>query len=71
MSYPLHTPGPWTVQMMTRAQPLRYYVARQVADGTCFSPHWEQLLDSNGAPARFETAGEADEAIARATGESA
>lgn len=59
MSYLTHIPGPWTVQVMTKPQPRRFHVARQVEDGTCFSPHWEQLQDSNGAPARFDTSDEA------------
>ncbi len=50
--------------MMTKPQPKRFHVARQVEDGTCFSPHWEQMLDADGAHARFDTAEEAAAAIA-------
>jgi hypothetical protein len=63
-----HTPGPWVVQMLTKPQPRRFHVARQVEDGTWSSPHWEQLRDADGACARFETSDDARAAIAKATG---
>lgn len=69
MSYPVHKPGPWVVQVMTKPQVWRYHVARQVEDGTCFSPHWEQMTDNTGAHARFETDHEALAAIVKEAGE--
>ena len=62
------TPGPWVVQMMSRAQPRRFYVARQVEDGTWSSPHWEQMQSADGGIARFETLDEANAAIVAANG---
>lgn len=61
-------PGPWIVQMLTKPQPRRFHVARQVDDGTWSSPHWEQLLAADGSVAKFETSEEAQHAIAKATG---
>ncbi len=71
MHTPELKPGPWTVQMLTKPQPRRFHVARQVEDGTWSSPHWEQLRDENGAVASFETSEDARAAIAAATVEKA
>jgi hypothetical protein len=63
-----HAYTPWEVQMLTRAQPRRFHVARQVEDGTWSSPHWEQMPAADGGIARFETAEEARAAIAADAG---
>lgn len=66
MSAAKHTPGPWTVQMMSKPQVRRFHVARQVEDGTWSSPHWEQLHAEDGSTARFETSEEARAAADKA-----
>ncbi len=49
--------GPWSVSMLERPQLRPYYVCRQVSHTA-----WEQLRDSEGGIARFETMIEAQEA---------
>lgn len=61
-----HTPGPWSVSLLSKPQLRGYYVCRQIGP-----THWEQLQCESGAYARFETMAEAqlaaDEANAKAT----
>lgn len=65
-----HTPGPWTVFNGRSLVGRPYWVARDVSERQSFS-HWEQLRDENGALCTFETAVEAEDAIAKATGDAA
>ena len=55
--------GPWNAEELSKPQPRRYYVCRQVSG--CW---WEQLPDATTACARFETRAEAQAAADLANG---